>query len=998
VKPPCIRAFAAVLTLAFTLGLIPLQYSTAAAGSSSVVISEFRVRGPNGGNDEFIELYNLSTAPVDIGGWKINGSNNAGATTTRAVITSGVTLGSGCHYLLTDSGATGGPYSGAVAGDQTYATGIADDGGIALLTDLNAVVDQVGMSNTSAYKEGTPLASLGSVNADQGYERRPGGAAGSSTDTDDNSHDFQLISPSDPQNFGSPCVNLGGPDTAPSVSSTLPGSGASGVALDANLSISFSEPVAVSGTWYSISCASTGAHTASVSGGPVTFQLNPDVNFAFGETCSVTIAASQVTDIDTNDPPDAMVSDYSWSFTAASLPGTPTLIHTIQGAGHTSPLLGQTLDAVTGIVTAKRSNGFYLQDPLPDADDATSEGIFVYASSAPTVSVGDLVAVKGTVSEYRAVSGDLSTTELTAPTVTVYTSGNPLPAPIVLGAGGRVPPAAVIEDDAADVEAGGTFDPASDGIDFYESLEGMRVQVNDALAVGPTSDFGSNREIPVVGDLGANAWMRNPRGGLTIRPDDFNPERIILNDLISGGPGPLPPVNVGASFPGAIVGVIDYSYSSYKLQVTALPSVNPGTTAKEVTTPAGFNEVTVATFNVENLAPTDPASKFSRLGGLIVTNLQSPDLLAVEEVQDNSGATDDGTVAADTTWGKLIAAIQAAGGPTYQYRQIDPENDQDGGAPGGNIRVGFLFRTDRGLSFVDRPGAGSLTPNQVVPDVGGAHLLYNPGRVEPTSPAFASSRKPLAGEFLFHGHRFFAIANHFNSKGGDQPLFGRYQPPALASETQRIQQAQIVHDFVQSILTADPAAGVVVLGDLNDYQFSPPLTTLKGTLLHDLIEGLPESERYTYVYEGNSEALDHLLISNPLLAAHPAYDVVHVNAEFADQASDHDPQVARIPLNAPPAAEAGGPYEVISTGSVTLSASGADPEGGSLSYAWDLDNDGTFETPGQSVRFRGVGLTVGSIHTVRVQVTDSGGLTAVDTAAITVTQGFPVYLSLVWKN
>jgi hypothetical protein len=98
--------------------------------STNVVISEFRVRGPNGGNDEFIELYNLSGAPVAIGGWKIRGSNNTAGVSDRATITAGTILQPGCHYLLTNSAAGG--YSGAVAGDQTYTTGVDDDGGIAV--------------------------------------------------------------------------------------------------------------------------------------------------------------------------------------------------------------------------------------------------------------------------------------------------------------------------------------------------------------------------------------------------------------------------------------------------------------------------------------------------------------------------------------------------------------------------------------------------------------------------------------------------------------------------------------------------------------------------------------------------------------------------------------------------------------------------------------------------------------------------------------------------
>ncbi len=238
----------------------------------------------------------------------------------------------------------------------------------------------------------------------------------------------------------------------------------------------------------------------------------------------------------------------------------------------------------------------------------------------------------------------------------------------------------------------------------------MLVQVNDAVATGPMDDFGSNREISVIGDNGAAAGARTARGGVIIQPTDFNPERIILNDWISGGPD-LPSANVGDSFPGATVGVIDYSFDNFKLEVTSLPALVSGGLTRESTSPAGASQLAVGTFNVENLAPTDPASKFNTLAALIVDHLKSPDILAIEEIQDNNGATNDGVVAASDTYHKLIAAIQAAGGPMYDFRQIDPVDDQDGGAPGGNIRVGFLFRTDRGLSFVDRPGG---TPTAAV--------------------------------------------------------------------------------------------------------------------------------------------------------------------------------------------------------------------------------------------------------------------------------------------
>ncbi len=154
----------------------------------------------------------------------------------------------------------------------------------------------------------------------------------------------------------------------------------------------------------------------------------------------------------------------------------------------------------------------------------------------------------------------------------------------------------------------------------------------------------------------------------------------------------------------------------------------------------------------------------------------------------------------------------------------------------------------------------------------------------------------MIGEFLIKGQKLFVIANHFNSKGGDQPLFGRYQAPTRSSEPQRHQQANIVADAVTQILDIDPQARVIVLGDINDFQFSQTMQILQAAGLHDLISELPENERYSYVFEGNAQALDHILVSPALKFLPHDYDVVHVNAEFADQASDHDPEVARFVL------------------------------------------------------------------------------------------------------
>jgi len=169
-----------------------------AQAGGTVVISEFRTRGPLGGNDEFVELFNASAGPVDISGWKIRGSNNAGTTSDRAVVAANTTLRAGCYYLVVNGTATTG-YSGSVAGNLTFTTGITDDGGAALTRGDNTIVDQVGMSTGSAFGEGTRLAAFGATNGDRSYARTP--TAGS--DTGDNAADFVMTTPSGPQNLAS---------------------------------------------------------------------------------------------------------------------------------------------------------------------------------------------------------------------------------------------------------------------------------------------------------------------------------------------------------------------------------------------------------------------------------------------------------------------------------------------------------------------------------------------------------------------------------------------------------------------------------------------------------------------------------------------------------------------------------------------------------------------------------------------------------------------------
>lgn len=167
---------------------------------TTVMISEFRVRGPSGGSDEFIELYNNTDAAINIGGWKINGSNATAGTGTRVTITANTMIPARGYFLATFTASTTG-YTGPVVGNQTYGSGITDDGGIALLNGTT-IIDQVGMSTGSAYKEGTPLPSLGSNNTTRSY-RRNLLSSGRYWDTDDNTADFTVLTVADPQNMAS---------------------------------------------------------------------------------------------------------------------------------------------------------------------------------------------------------------------------------------------------------------------------------------------------------------------------------------------------------------------------------------------------------------------------------------------------------------------------------------------------------------------------------------------------------------------------------------------------------------------------------------------------------------------------------------------------------------------------------------------------------------------------------------------------------------------------
>ena len=572
-----------------------------------------------------------------------------------------------------------------------------------------------------------------------------------------------------------------------------------------------------------------------------------------------------------------------------------TPIYDIQGTALVSPLNDSQVTTM-GIVTAVDSNGFYLQDPDGDDNNATSDGIFVFTSSAPGVSVGDELQVAGTVSEFTpggTDSGNLSITQISNANLTTLSTGNNLPNATIIGNNGRIPPTESIDDDP------NSYDPDADGIDFFESLEGMLVTAEDTVAVGGTTRFGEIFTV-VNGGNGATGISDKPdgmaslRGTLNISPNDFNPEKVQIDadsDILPDFD--FPNVNAGDRL-GDVTGVVTYSFGNFEINPTQAFSVTEaGLLAETTKIQSGDDELTVATYNVLNLDPNDgdgdedvANGRYDAISNDIVNNLNSPDIIGLQEIQDDSGSDDDGTVSADANLQQLADEIAANGGPQYEF--IDNTfitNNASGGQPGGNIRTAFLY-----------------DPNRVDLVEGSVETIGD----QNSGSAFEGARLPLVADFEFNGQEVTVINNHFSSKGGSSPIFGVDQPfedlqenpDVNGSLDERQAQAEAVDGYVDNVLGTDPDANVVVLGDLNEFEFISPVDEILGSSLNNLIDTIPEDERYSFIFQGNSQQLDHILVSDSLLDG-AEVDIVHVNSEFAEtdsRASDHDPVLASFSL------------------------------------------------------------------------------------------------------
>ncbi|PYZ92724.1 hypothetical protein CR194_13800 [Salipaludibacillus keqinensis] len=580
-------------------------------------------------------------------------------------------------------------------------------------------------------------------------------------------------------------------------------------------------------------------------------------------------------------------------------------IYDIQGASHISPYEGQVVREVQGIVTHTENNGFYFQTAESDGDVNTSEGIYVYKRNHG-VDVGDEVLVDGKVVEYEESgfhdfssndNDDLRTTQIEASQLDVQSSGNDLPAPVVIGIDREIPGDLLADPENYDIYDPAQFDAEVNALDFYESLEGMLVEIPGQVTITGPQKYD---ELTVISE----EWgleNRTESGSVYLQENEHDENYAELNTEVMFVNAPRGTIaKTGDYFEESIVGVVGYNFSNFKIEPIegGLPELQDGELERRDETTIEFEEdkLTVATYNVENFHPNANSERTRRLADSMANELNSPDILTLVEVMDNYGESVGPDTDASASYQTLIDAIKEKTGVQYAFTEVAPIQGNDGGIPGGNIRVGHIYRVDRVELANDTVG-----PNDegITIDEEG-NLSYGTGLIDPTNEAFERSRKPLLTEFIFKGEPVYVIGNHWNSKLGDEAPFGMVQPAMQGSREQRMEIASIIGDFIAELnekTEGDP--NVVVLGDFNDYPWSPPVTALTetGNLYNSLFE-LDRSEQYTYSYNGSTQSLDSILVSEHLKDGLEV-DAMGINSEFMwehGRASDHDPMMVQLEI------------------------------------------------------------------------------------------------------
>ena len=572
----------------------------------------------------------------------------------------------------------------------------------------------------------------------------------------------------------------------------------------------------------------------------------------------------------------------------ATAPKEVKNIGEVQGESHESPLVGKEVVINNVVVTKTDKTGFYVQDKVSDNNPRTSDA--VYVASKDKVESGDLLKVQGTVKEgymeeysvkpgqtFKKPAGSLTVTQIINATITKLGKAD---LPKALNISEKMPKDIVDNTPTK-------YNPESEALDYWESLEGMRVEVTKPKVTGPQYK-GDIYVLP--GDY--KGQKLNNIGGVNLRPGVQNTEVL--------------PITVGNKFVAKakdyfnenITGVVTYKNKTYKIDPSSVPAIQDGGLKREVSKIyPSEDKLTIASYNIENFSANNkghdetPEEKVDKIANSFIKEVHSPDIITLIEVQDNNGGVNDGTVDGVKSGEKLAQRIKSLGGPDYKYTEIAPVDGKDGGKPGANIRVAYLYNPKR-VTLIGKEKGGSEEAARFV----NGHLEKNPSRVDPTSVHFEKVRKSLAAEFEFKGERIVVIANHLKSKLGDDAIYGSNQPSVENTKAKRIEEAKILNAFIKEGLRQNPNLKFVLTGDFNDFEFSDSVKTIVGNELVNLMAEHEQGDRYSYFYRGSNQSLDNILISKNIKDK-VVFSPVHINASFMEEhgrASDHDPVVVQI--------------------------------------------------------------------------------------------------------
>ncbi len=843
------------LALAVTplTAVVPLGAAEVRAVTSGLYFSEY-IEGSS--NNKALEIFNGTGASIDLGaaGYSVqmffNGSASAGLT-----INLNGTVAFGDVFVLANSAASAAILAEA---DQTNGSGWFNGDDAIVLRQGSTIVDVIGQIGLDPGSEwGAGLVST----ADNTLRRTATVCQGDPIGTDGfvpaTEWDGFAI-----DTFGGLGEYTGcGVDSVARVTSTSPAGGASGVAHDADIAVTFSEPVNVSAASFTISCAASGPHTVALSGGPTSFTLDPDTTFAAGELCTVTVFAANVSDQDASDPPDTLATDRVFSFTTvdAAICGDPaTLIHDIQGSGNTSPLNGTSNVAIEGVVVGDfqgpgQFNGFYVQEEDADADPLTSEGIFVFNTSFP-VAVGDAVRVRGNVVEFA--SGSTTLTELTnVSSVLTCQSATTLPAPALPAPTPVVLPVSAVGD--------------------LERFEGMLTTFPQTLTATETFTLGRFGEVglSVGGRLYQPTSVAEPGAPALARQDLNNRSRIVLDDGNGqqniaptihplGGLSASNTLRSGYTATG-VTGILDQRFSLYRIQPTGpvpFGADNPRPSSPE---PVG-GSLKVASMNVLNYFNGDG------LGGGFPTarGAETPFEFGRQEAKLVAALVD---IDADVVG--LMEIENDASGPTSAIAQLTAALNAEVGADTYSFIDTGLIGTDAiRVAMIYKPA--SVTP------VGDFDTLTSAD-----DPLFIDTlnRPALAQTFSenANGGRLTVVVNHLKSKGSDcnavaDPDAGDGQGNCNITRTNA---ATALANWLETDPTASGDPDFLIIGDLNSYAEEDPITSLETDGYTNLVAAVQGSNAYSYVFDGQSGYLDHALANASLVPQVTGVTEWHINAD-----------------------------------------------------------------------------------------------------------------------